>query len=104
MIRQQGEQGPQLTVEFGPPPADASPTLARRERSRRNSAWLQAHWADLLPQAAGKYVAVAGEEAFIAETPIEAWAWARRTHPEDDAATVEYVNPQPGPKIYSHRG
>ena len=35
-------------------------------------------WADLLAQAAGKHVAIAGEEAFIADTPQEAWAMAKR--------------------------
>jgi hypothetical protein len=104
MILQKGSTPSGLTVEFGPPPADAREVLARMERAQRNSQWLQAHWADLLPRARGKFVAVAAEEAFIGESPEEAWAWARRTHPEDDTATVQYVNPQQGAKIYAHRG
>jgi hypothetical protein len=32
---------------------------------QRNNEWLQAHWADVLPQARGKFLAVAGQEAFI---------------------------------------
>jgi hypothetical protein len=39
-----------------------------------------------LPRALGKHLAVAGAEAFIADTPQEAWAMARR------------------PKIYANRG
>src|SRR3954447_21684348 len=104
MIIVKGGKLPELTVEVGPPPADPAPILARMERSRRNSQWLQAHWGDLLPQAVGKYVAVAGEEAFIADTPQEAWAMAKRAHPEDDSTTIHYVNPHRGPKIYAHRG
>jgi hypothetical protein len=104
MIIQRGGPWPKLTVEFGPPSADASKVLARMGRAQRNSEWLQAHWGDLLPQTLGKYVAVAGEEAFIADSPGQAWAWARQTHPEDDSATVQYVNPQQGPKIYANRG
>jgi hypothetical protein len=104
MIIQRGSFPSKLTVEFGPPPADPAPILARMERSRRNSQWLQAHWSDLLPQAIGKYVAVAGQEAFIADSPEEAWAWAAQAHPEDDAASVRYVNPHKGPKIYANRG
>jgi hypothetical protein len=61
MIIQHGSKSPALTVEFTPPQADADRVLARMERARRNSRWLQAHWADLLPRAAGKFVAVAGE-------------------------------------------
>ncbi len=104
MIIVQGAQSFKMTVEFGSPPDDPAPLIAREERSRRNSQWLQAHWADRLPQALGKHLAVAGEEAFIADTPEEAWAMARRAHPEDDSATIQYVNPHLGPKIYAYRG
>jgi hypothetical protein len=103
MIILQGSRLLKMTVEFGPPPADPTALLAREERSRRNSQWLQAHWADLLAQAAGKHVAVAGEEAFIADTPQEAWAMAKRAHPEDDSATIQYVDPHRGAKIYANR-
>jgi hypothetical protein len=67
---------PELTVTFGSPPtgAEAEVIRARQERSRRNSQWLQTLWDQLLPQALGKFVAVAGEEAFIADTPHQAWA------------------------------
>jgi hypothetical protein len=104
MIILRGPRLPDLTVEFGSPPADPTALIAREERSRRNSQWIQAHWADLLPHALGKYVAVAGEEAFVADTPQEAWAMAKRAHPEDDSATMQYVNPHRGPKIYANRG
>ena len=104
MIIQTGPRLLKLTVEFGPPPADPAPILARMERARRNSQWLQAHWAELLPRAMGKHLAVAGEEAFIADTPEEAWAMAKQAHPEDDTTTIQYVNPHRGPKIYAHRG
>jgi hypothetical protein len=77
---------------------------AQFERAQRNSDWLQAHWGDLLPQALGKFVAVSGQEAFIAETPEEAWAWAARVHPEDNGTLVEYVRPTQGPRIYANRG
>jgi hypothetical protein len=103
MIVRKGGRLEGLTVEFGPPPADAREVLARMDRARRNSQWLQAHWGDLLPQALGKYVAVVGEEGFIAGSPEEAWAWARRAHPEDNTATVQYVSPHQGPKIYANR-
>lgn len=84
--------------------AEREKALARQARAKRNSDWLQAHWAELLPQACGKFVAVAGEEAFIADTPEAAWAWAEQKHPEDDTAVVQYLNPEPGVRIYAHRG
>jgi hypothetical protein len=106
MIRHLGGALPSLTIEFGSPPnsAEAAVLRARQDRSCRNSAWLQTQWAQLLPAAFGKFVAVAGEEAFIAESPAQAWAWAWEKHPEDDSATVQYVNPHRGPKIYAHCG
>ena len=95
-----------VTVEFGdlPTGSEAEVIRARQERARRNSQWLQAHWDQLLPQALGRFVAVAGEDAFIADTPQQAWAWAAEKHPQDDTATVQYVNPHIGPKIYANRG
>ena len=73
------------------------------ERHRRNSDWLQAHWTGILPQARGQVVAVAGQEAFIAQTPAEAWAWVDDTHPEDTGAIVRYVRASVGPRLYAYR-
>ena len=47
------------------------------------------------------FVAVAGQEAFIASTPDEAWTTARAAHPEDDGALCQYVFPGKGPRIYA---
>jgi hypothetical protein len=76
---------------------------AQAEQHKRNSDWLQAHWPDVLPQARGKFLAVAGQEAFIADTPEQAWAWAEEKHPEDRGALVQYVIPEGGPRIYESR-
>ena len=83
---------------------DTSERRAQRERARRNSAWLQAHWPELLPHARGKFLAVAGEEAFLADTPEGAWARARAAHPEDDGIISQYVIAREGPRVYGHRG
>lgn len=77
---------------------------AQHEQARRNSDWLQSHWNDVLPQAYGNFIAVADQEAFIADTPREAWAWARANHPNDRGALVEYVIPPGGPRFYANRG
>ncbi len=95
---------PQFIIEEINDPAEVARCRAQDERARRNSEWLQAHWGDLLPQARGKFLAVAGQEAFLADTPEEAWAWAARAHPEDDGALVQYVRTGTGPRIYANRG
>jgi hypothetical protein len=84
-------------------PVEVARSRAQDERARQNSDWLQAHWASLLPQAHGKFVAVAGQEAFLADTAAEAWALARAAHPEDDGAISQYVFPEGGPRVYAHR-
>jgi hypothetical protein len=106
MILQRGGEPPLLSIEFvnEVDPAGAEQRRAQMERARRNSEWLGAHMVELLPEARGKFVAVAGEEGFIADTAEEAWAWARRAHPEDDGATVQYFRTDKNPRIYAHRG
>jgi hypothetical protein len=101
MIRQTTES--QLTLEEVNDPTVIARCRAQDERVKRNSDWLQAHWAELLPQARGKFVAVAGQEAFIADTADTAWRMARAAHPEDDGAISQYVFPQGGPRIYANR-
>ena len=61
------------------------------ELARRNSDWLESHWPDLLPNALGKHLVVAGQEAYIADTAAEAWSLARAAHPEDDGALCQAV-------------
>jgi len=91
-----------LQIEEVNDPAEVARCKAQDERARRNSEWLQSHWADLLPQARGKFVVIAGGEAFIADTPQDAWASAHAAHPEDDGALGQYVFLEAGPRIYAY--
>ncbi len=95
--------GDPLILEDVNDPAEAARCRAQLARARRNQDWLESHWADLLPDARGKHLAVAGQEAFIASTPKEAWAWVQSKHPDDDGAFVQYVIPEQGPRIYANR-
>src|SRR5438094_7214214 len=94
---------PRIIIEEVDDPVEIARFKAQDERARRNSAWLQAHWADVLPQARGRFLAVAGQEAFIADSPEEARTLAKAAHPEDDAVLVQHVFPAVGPRIYAHR-
>src|SRR5438067_1651950 len=94
---------PKLTIEEVTDPAEIARSRAQDERGKRNSDWLQAHWADVLPRARDKFLAIAGQEAFIADTPEEARAMARAAHPEDDGMFGLYVPPLGGPRIYASR-
>jgi hypothetical protein len=94
---------PSLIVEEVNDAAELARFRAQHERFFRNAAWLDLHWNDVTPAAFGKFIAVAGEEAFIADSSREAWAWARDRHPEDPGPLVEYVLPPRGPRIYANR-
>ncbi|MBY0528179.1 MAG: hypothetical protein K2R98_32585 [Gemmataceae bacterium] len=94
---------PKITIEEVTDPAEIARFRAQDERHRQNSAWLQTHWADVLPQALGKFLAVAGQEAHCADTAEQAWAWAADIHPDDDGAMVRYISTDDTPRIYAHR-
>jgi hypothetical protein len=94
---------PQCGIEEVTDPDEIARIREQHECASRNSDWLQAHWPDLLPQARGRHVAVAGQEAFIADTAEEAWAMAKAAHPDDTGALLQYVIPHPGPRIYADR-
>jgi hypothetical protein len=83
-------------------PAVIARARAQDARFKRNSDWLQAHWAELLPRVRGKHVVVAGQEAFIADTPEEASGMAEAAHPDDDGAFGQYVFPNEHPRIYAY--
>ena len=90
---------PQFTIEEASGPDEIARTLIQDECHPRNSTWLRAHWSDVLPQARGKFQAIAGQELFIASTPANAWAWVHDTPPEAKCALVRYVRAEPGPRI-----
>lgn len=94
---------PSFIIEGVTDPDENARARAQRERARRNDAWLQAHWPEIVPHARGRFLAVAGQEAFIADGMEEAWAMARAAHPDDDGAHLQYVIAERGPRIYAHR-
>ena len=94
---------PKITFEEVPASARTERDRLGAEQFHRNVKWLEAHWGDVLPQARGKFIAVAGQEAFMADTGEEAEARAKAAHPEDEGILVQYVLPPGGPRIYGNR-
>jgi hypothetical protein len=95
---------PPIVIEEVTDPKEIARIQAVHAQMRRNSDWLQSHWDEVMPEARGRFLAVACQEAFIADTPEEAWALAKAAHPDDGGAFMQYVIPEPGPRIYAHRG
>ena len=100
IARGAGWQRPEFVIEEIIDPDKVARYKAQDALARLNRDWLQAHWPDLLPAARGKFIAVAGQEAFIADTAEEAWAMARAAHPDDHGVIDQYVRPELGPRIY----
>ncbi|MBY0527370.1 MAG: hypothetical protein K2R98_28500 [Gemmataceae bacterium] len=94
---------PKYVIEEVNDPEYVARFKASMAQFKANLDWLQAHWGDLLPQARGKYVAVAGREAFIADTAKEAYDWADTAHPYDEGAWVTHVRRTPGYNAYANR-
>jgi len=94
---------PRITIEEVTDPVEIARHRAWHEKARRNAEWLEAHWPEIRPQAQGKFVAVAGQEAFIADTGEQARALARTAHPDDEGMLSQYVFPPGGPRIYGYR-
>ena len=59
-----------------------------------NISWLGEHWLEVLPPAQGKYLAVAGRQAFVADSAEEARSLAETAHPEDGGLLLRYVHPR----------
>jgi hypothetical protein len=92
-----------ITMEEVTDPKEIAQSQAQHERHRRNVDWLESHWDDVLPQARGRFVAVANQQAFMAETSGEAWAWIDAHHPGDNGGFVHYVPTHTGPRNYPYR-
>jgi hypothetical protein len=95
---------PKFVFEEVTDPVQIAEGLAVDEAYGRNEAWLQEHWAEVYPKAKGKTLVVAGQEAFIADTPEEALDRAHTAHPNDIGVVRRYVPFHSGPRVYDLRG
>ena len=95
------EQVPIVMEEVTDPEALAK-ARAQRQRFDRNSAWLQAHVAEIYTRYRGKCICIAGEEGFVADTPEEALTLATTAHPEDDGRFLRYIPRHKVDRIYAH--
>lgn len=93
-----------ITVEFLSNAEELTPYTEQLQRARLNRDWLEAHWSEILPSVRGKFLAVAGQQAFVADTPEEAWNMAEAAFPNDDGAFVQFVRSLEGPRFYANQG
>ena len=81
---------PLVMVEVTEPEENAK-IKAQRERFRKNSDWLKAHVPQVYARHRGKFICVAGQELFVADTAPQTVAAARKAHPEDDGLLLRYI-------------
>lgn len=88
------------SVDYHPIPielidvTDEQDLAAARERRRqfdRNSDWLQQHIAEVYAQHRGKFVCIAGAEAFFGDTVQGAVSLATAAHPDDQGWFTRYI-------------
>jgi len=91
-----------IVMEEVTDPEELAKAQAQRKRFDRNSAWLQAHIAEIYARYRGKCICIAGEELFVADTPEEALALATAAHPEDDGRFLRYIPREKLDRIYAH--
>mgnify|MGYP007059393070 CR=1 FL=1 len=82
-------------------PEELADAQKQREQFDRNSAWLQANIPDIYSQHRGKFICIAGEELFVAESSREAIAKARAAHPEDAGWFTRYIPVEKVPQVYA---
>jgi hypothetical protein len=82
--------------------AELAAARAQRAQFDRNAAWLQSHASEVYPKYRGKFICVAGEEVFAADSATEALANATAAHPADKGRFLHYIPKEMMPRIYAH--
>lgn len=90
---------PEVTMEVVTDPVEIERANAQWKQAEANRAWLWPRLVELAAGNRGRYICVAGREAFIADTPVEARKLAREAHPEDKGVISHYFRPSTLPVI-----
>jgi len=81
-------------------PVELATAQAQRARFDRNIAWLKLHAAEVYSHR-GKCICIAGDELFVADTPLAALALGAAAHPDDDGSFVQYIPLEKVFRIYA---
>jgi hypothetical protein len=91
-----------IDIEVDTDPVEIAKSQARRAKFERNLAWFQDHALEIGNTCRGKCICIAGQELFVADTPLEALRLARTAHPEDEGFFLHYIHKVRAPRIYAH--
>lgn len=91
----------QLVMSEVTAPEENAKANAQRERFRKNADWLQACVPQVYTQHRGKFVCVAGQQLFVADTAPEVVAAARKAHPEETGILLRYIPREKMERVYA---
>lgn len=83
-------------------PVEIAEAEAQWVRFDRNAAWLHAHADEIYNQHRGKFICIAGEEPFAADSATEALKLGEAAHPDDKGRFVHYIPKDKVPRIYAN--
>ena len=92
---------PAVTMQEVTDPQELTEARARRTLFDHNETWLQAHVADIYRRYRGRFICIAGEELFVADTADAAYASGKSAHPDDDGRFVRYIPKEKLPRVYA---
>lgn len=91
-----------IVMEEVADPQEVAMARSQFAQAELNSAWLQEHAAEIYTRHRGKFIVVAGEELFVADTPEEATALAKARHPSDAGRIIRYIYPTKLARVYAN--
>ena len=97
MVRQSA-----IVMEEVTDPGELNKARVQDEGFERNFAWFRAHANETFAQNRGKYIGIAGQRLFIADTPDEVFAETKRAYPEDDGRFIHYIPKEKLARIYAN--
>lgn len=89
-----------LMIDVESDPDVCAEIAARFERRQQNERWLVEH-AAVAYSHRGKYICIAGQQFFVADTAEQAIRAAESAHPYDDGRFTLYIPIDKAPRIYA---
>ncbi|HZO27214.1 MAG TPA: hypothetical protein VFH48_14630 [Chloroflexota bacterium] len=93
---------PVLMVTDVTDPDELARADSQDERFGRNLAWFQEHGEEIVALYRGRWISIAGQEVFAADSAREAITLARAAYPEDDGRFTYCVPTERAARLYAH--
>jgi hypothetical protein len=97
------KQNPTIVMDIVTDPGEVARARARRELFDRNLDWFQAHALEIGDSCRGKFICIAGQQLFAAETAEEVLSLATAAHPEDEGRFIHYIPRERLVRIYANQ-